>query len=159
MVGNEIEFLSISGGDKKINTDVMFSSKTSEWATPQDLFNKLDEKYHFNLDPASTDENAKCENHFTVEDDGLSREWGGYKVFCNPPYGREIGKWVEKGYKESQKQNTTVVMLLPARTDTKWFHDYCLKGEIEFIRGRLKFGDSKNSAPFPSMVVAFGENT
>ena len=80
---------------------------------------------------------------------------GGYKVFCNPPYGREIGMWVEKGYKESQKQNTVVVMLLPARTDTKWFHDYCLKGEIEFVKGRLKFGDSKNSAPFPSMIVVF----
>ena len=144
-----------AGGDKKINTDVMFSSKTPEWATPQDLFDRLDEKYHFNLDPASTDENAKMRKSLYRKRRRLIPRMGGYKVFCNPPYGREIGKWVEKGYKESQKQNTTVVMLLPARTDTKWFHDYCLKGEIEFIRGRLKFGDSKNSAPFPSMIVVF----
>lgn len=82
---------------------------------------------------------------------------GGHRVFCNPPYGREVGKWVEKGYNESQKPNTIVVMLLPARTDTKWFHDYCVKGGIEFIKGRLKFGGSKNSAPFPSMIVIFGD--
>ena len=80
---------------------------------------------------------------------------GGHRVFCNPPYGREISKWVEKAYKESRKPNTLVVMLLPARTDTRWFHDYCVKGEIEFINGRLKFGGCKNSAPFPSMIVTF----
>ena len=77
-------------------------------------------------------------------------------MFCNPPYGREICKWVEKGYTEAQQPSTVVVMLLPARTDTKWFHDFCTKGDIEFIRGRLKFGGSKNSAPFPSMIVVFG---
>lgn len=140
-----------------MNTDVMFSSKTPEWATPQDFFDNLNSKYHFNLDPASTDENAKCENHFTQEQDGLSQNWGGYRVFCNPPYGRDIGKWVEKSYLEAQKPDTLVVMLLPARVDTKWFHDYCMKGKVEFIRGRLKFGDGKNSAPFPSMVVVFGD--
>ena len=76
-------------------------------------------------------------------------------VWCNPPYGREIGKWVEKAYNESLA-GVTVVMLLPARTDTKWFHDYIYgKAEIRFVRGRLKFGDSKNSAPFPSMVIIF----
>ena len=88
---------------------------------------------------------------------GYPKVGGGYRTFCNPPYGREIGKWVEKAYQEAQKPNTLVVMLLPARVDTKWFHDYCLKGKVEFIRGRLKFGGCDNSAPFPSMVVVFGE--
>ena len=141
-----------------MNTDVMFSSKTPEWTTPQDLFDRLNEKYHFNLDPASTDENAKCRNHYTLSDDGLTKSWGGYTVFCNPPYGREIGKWVEKAYNESIKPNTIVVMLLPARTDTKWFHNYCVKGKIEFIKGRLKFGGCQTSAPFPSMIVVFKNN-
>ena len=139
-----------------MNNELMFSSKTPEWATPQDLFDRLDAEYHFNLDPASTDENAKCEKHFTIAENGLLQNWGGYSVFLNPPYGREIGDWVRKGYEEAQKPETTVVMLLPARTDTKWFHDYCLKGNVEFLKGRLKFGGSKNSAPFPSMIVKFG---
>ena len=78
---------------------------------------------------------------------------GGEIVWCNPPYGREIGRWVQKGYEEAE--NAVVVMLLPARTDTRWFHDYCMKGKITFLRGRLKFGGSKNAAPFPSMVVEF----
>ena len=139
-----------------MNTDVMFSSKTPEWVTPQDLFDRLNEKYHFNLDPASTDENAKCRNHYTLSDDGLTKSWGGYTVFCNPPYGREIGKWVEKAYNESMKPNTIVVMLLPARTDTKWFHNFIYNiAEIRFIKGRLKFGNAENSAPFPSMIVIF----
>lgn len=147
----------------------MFSSKSNEWETPQDLFDKLNEFYHFNLDPASTDDNAKCDNHYTIEDDGLSKDRGGCNVFVNPPYGREIGKWVKKAYEESKKPNTKVVMLIPARTDTTWFHDYCLKGKLMFLRGRLKFvnkafpsyredGDFKvSSAPFPSMIVVFGE--
>lgn len=138
-----------------MRTDLMFSSKTPEWATPQDLFDRLNKKYHFNLDPCCTDENAKCKKHYTVSDDGLMKPWGGHTVFCNPPYGRKIGKWVEKAYKESMNPNTLVVMLLPARTGTKWFHNYCVKGEIEFIQGRLKFGGCKNSAPFPSMIVVF----
>lgn len=141
-----------------MNTNVMFSSATPEWETPQDLFDRLNDKYNFDLDPASTDENAKCKTHYTLRDDGLKKSWFGHTVFCNPPYGREISKWVKKGYLEAQNPGTTVVMLLPARTDTKWFHDYCKKGSIEFIRGRLKFGGSKNSAPFPSMIVVFGSN-
>lgn len=140
-----------------MNTDVMFSSKTDMWSTPQDFFNKLDEEFHFNLDPASTHENAKCEKHYTKVEDGLIQDWQGHVVFVNPPYGREIGKWVEKAYMESKKDNTTVVMLIPSRTDTKWFHQYIynVAKEIRFIKGRLKFGGSKNSAPFPSMVVVF----
>lgn len=140
-----------------MDTKVMFSSKTPEWPTPQDFYDSLNAKYHFTLDPASTDENCKCENHFTIEQDGLKCDWAGHSVFCNPPYGRQqIGKWVQKAYDESKKPGTSVVMLLPARTDTKWFHDYCMKGTVEFLRGRLKFGDSKNAAPFPSMIVRFG---
>jgi site-specific DNA-methyltransferase (adenine-specific) len=137
----------------------LFSSATDEWATPQDLFDRYDAVYHFDLDPASTDENAKCEKHFTVADGGLHNNWGGYRVWLNPPYGRSIGDWVRKAYEESQKPDTVVVCLLPARTDTAWFHDYCAKGEIEFIRGRLRFGGSRWNAPFPSMIVIFGGRT
>ena len=133
-----------------------FSSQKDAWETPQDFFDRYDERFHFNLDAASTDDNAKCKNHFTVSDDGLSQNCGGCRVWLNPPYGREIGRWVQKAWEESQKPETLVVCLLPARTDTAWFHDYCTKGKITFVRGRLKFGDSKNSAPFPSMVVEFG---
>ena len=130
-------------------------SKSNEWATPQNLFDSLNNIHHFTLDPASTDENAKCEKHYTIQDDGLSQNWGGCSVFCNPPYGREIGKWVQKAYEESRKPNTKVVMVLPARTDTAWFHDYCVKGHIEFLRGRIKFAGSKWNAPFPTMIVIF----
>lgn len=136
-----------------MNTDLMFSSKTAEWETPQAFFDRLNWKYHFTLDAAAQPENAKCERYFTPKDDGLAKNWGGQIVWCNPPYGREIGKWVKKGYEESKE--SVVVMLLPARTDTGWFHDYCTKGVITFLRGRLKFGNGKTPAPFPSMVVEF----
>lgn len=135
---------------------VLFSSATDQWATPQGFYDELNSEFHFTLDPCADSTNHKCPKYFTKEDDGLVQDWGGNIVFCNPPYGREIGKWVEKCSKESKKPNTTVVMLIPARTDTKWFHEYIYKkAEIRFIKGRLKFGDSKNSAPFPSMVVIF----
>ena len=131
-------------------------AKTVVWETPQKLFDALDSKYHFTLDPCALPENAKCEKYFTPEDDGLSKNWGGQRVFCNPPYGRELGAWVKKAYEESRKPDTVVVMLIPARTDVAWFHDYVLPyGEIEFLRGRLKFGGSKTPAPFPSMLVVF----
>jgi len=132
----------------------LFLSGSTEAETPQDFFDALNAEFHFNLDPASTHENAKCERHYTQEEDGLSQPWDG-KVFCNPPYGREIGKWVKKGYEEAQRGNT-VVMLLPARTDTRWFHDYVMKARhLFFIKGRLRFSNMENSAPFPSMVVVF----
>ena len=142
---------------KKMNTDIMFSSKTDLWSTPQDFFDKLNEEFNFNLDPCSTHENAKCKRHFTIVENGLEQDWSNSSVFCNPPYGKEIKKWVKKCYEESKKENTNVVMLIPARTDTSYFHDYIYKKakEIRFIRGRLKFGQAKNSAPFPSMVVVF----
>jgi site-specific DNA-methyltransferase (adenine-specific) len=153
-----------------VNTDLMFSSKSDEWETPQDLFNSLNDEFHFTLDPCSTHENHKCDKYYTQEDDGLSKDWAGETVFCNPPYGRSIGKWVEKCYKESLK-GSTVVMLIPSRTDTKWFHKYIYnKAEIRFLKGRLKFinralpswneqGNYKLSpAPFPSMIVIFKPN-
>ena len=143
-----------------MNTDLMFSSKTDQWATPQDFFDKLNEEFHFTLDVAADKSNHKCEQYYDKQINGLSQPWAinereRERVWCNPPYGREIGKWVEKAYHESLT-GVTVVMLLPARTDTKWFHDFIYgKAEIRFVRGRLKFGDSKNSAPFPSMIVIF----
>ena len=136
---------------------VHFSSKTDLWATPQSIFDKYDQIYHFELDVCATAENAKCEKYFTEEDDGLAQEWTGV-CFMNPPYGREIIHWMKKAY-ESSLKGATVVCLVPARTDTKWWHEYAMKGEIEFIRGRLKFGDAKNSAPFPSAVVVFAPPT
>ena len=136
-------------------TNGLFSSNTNEWATPIALFARLDAEFHFDLDPCCTHENAKCERHFTQDEDGLSRSWGG--VFCNPPYGRELPKWVRKCYEESRKKDTLVVMLIPARTDTSYFHDYIYHKakEIRFLRGRLHFNESKQGAPFPSMVVVF----
>ena len=137
-----------------MNTELMFSSKTDLWETPQDLFDKLNNEFHFTLDVCATPENAKCDSFYTKEQDGLSQPWKGV-VWCNPPYGKQIGSWVRRGFFASLSGNT-VVMLLPARTDTRWFHEYIYgKAEIRFIRGRLKFGGSKNSAPFPSMIVVF----
>ena len=132
---------------------VHFSSKTDLWATPQDFYEKYNKIYKFTLDVCATNENAKCNKFFTVEQDGLIQEWSGI-CWMNPPYGRSISKWIKKAY-ESSKNGAIVVCLLPARTDTKWWHDYCMNGKIEFIKGRLKFGNSKNSAPFPSAVVIF----
>lgn len=137
------------------NKEVMWSSKTEEWSTPQHIFDQLDEQFHFTLDVCATPENAKCDKYFTKEDDGLQQSWTGHTCWMNPPYGREIKKWIRKAWLSSQKENTKVVCLLPSRTDTKWFHNYCAKGEIWFLKGRLKFGGAKNSAPFPSMIVIF----
>lgn len=139
-----------------MNTKVMFSSQSDQWATPQDFFDALDAEFHFSLDVCALPENAKCKNYFTPEIDGLSQPWKG-RVWCNPPYGREIGQWVRRAYFAAVSGGAeVVVMLLPARTDTRWFHEYIYnKAEIRFVKGRLKFGDSNNSAPFPSMVVVF----
>ena len=140
-----------------MNTAVMFSSTTNEWETPQEFFDKLNEEFNFTLDPCATPQNAKCKKFYTIKEDGLKQNWQGETVFCNPPYGRSIKDWVRKCYEESKKPNTIVVMLIPARTDTTYFHDYIYHKakEMRFVRGRLKFGNSKNSAPFPSMVVVF----
>ena len=132
----------------------MFSSATGEWATPQDVFDGLNAEFDFTLDPCCTHNTAKCEKHYTASEDGLARSWRGERVFLNPPYGREIGKWIAKAYEEAL-QGAIVVCLLPARTDTRWWHDYCMKGQIRLLRGRLKFGGAKNNAPFPSALVIF----
>ena len=132
---------------------IHFSSKTDLWATPTAFFENYNQKFNFELDVCATHENAKCAKYFTIDDDGLSKEWSG-TCWMNPPYGREIIKWMEKAYKSSLN-GATVVCLVPARTDTKWWHEYAAKGAVEFIRGRLKFGAAKNSAPFPSAVVIF----
>lgn len=134
-----------------MNKEVMFSSKTDMWATPQDLFDKLNDEFHFETDVCAIPENAKCCKYYTPDIDGLKQEWTG-NCWCNPPYGREIGKWVKK----AATSKAMTVMLIPARTDTKWFHDYIYnKAEIRFIKGRLKFGGAQNSAPFPSMICVF----
>lgn len=130
----------------------LYTSKTDEWATPQAFFENLDQEFRFTLDVCANDENHKCKLYYTKADDGLKMNWGRHIIWCNPPYGREIGKWVEK----CANHDGIAVMLLPARTDTRWFHDYIYgKAEIRFIKGRLKFGGATNSAPFPSMVVVF----
>jgi phage N-6-adenine-methyltransferase len=142
--------------ERQSRQSVHFSSATGEWETPVALYDELARIFGgFTLDPCATEENAKCAHFFTREDDGLSRDWTG-KVFMNPPYGREIGKWVKKAWTESLK-GTLVVCLLPARVDTRWWHEYAAKGHVYFLRGRLKFGTSRNSAPFPSAIVTFGK--
>lgn len=134
---------------------VMFSSKTDVWETPQELFDRLDAQYHFNTDVCALPENAKCRRFYTPAEDGLKQEWHGI-CWMNPPYGREIGKWVQKACESARANGATVVCLLPSRSDTAWFHDYVLPhARIEFLRGRLKFGGSKNSAPFPSVIAVF----
>lgn len=137
-------------------TKGLMSSNTNEWATPIKTFQELDAEFHFNLDPCATHENHKCDKYYTIEEDGLQQDWGGQRVFCNPPYGRVIGDWVRKCYEESQKPDTVVVMLIPARTDTAYFHDYIYHKakEIRFVRGRLHFNEA-GPAPFPSMIVVF----
>jgi len=137
----------------KINKGLM-TSKTDLWETPQEFFNEQNAKYGpFDIDVCADATNAKCATYFDKTIDGLEQVWAG-KCWMNPPYGREIGKWMKKAY-ESAGNGTIVVCLVPARTDTKWWHDYAAKGQVTFIRGRLKFGGSKNSAPFPSAIVVF----
>ena len=134
----------------------LFTSNTDMWATPLDFFIKLNEEFNFETDVCGIESNAKCKKFFTPEMDGLKQEWTGV-CWMNPPYGRGIGEWIKKAY-ESSLNGATVVCLIPSRTDTKWWHDYCMKGEVRLVKGRLKFGDSKNSAPFPSAVVIFSKN-
>jgi phage N-6-adenine-methyltransferase len=133
---------------------VHFSSETDEWSTPQDLFDELSREFRFDLDVCALPSSAKCKRYFTPEDDGLSKPWKG-TCWMNPPYGEVIGKWMSKAL-EAAGGGVTVVCLVPARVDTAWWWDTCLYGEIRFLRGRLKFGGSSTSAPFPSAVVIFG---
>lgn len=162
-----------------MNRDLMFSSKSDLWCTPKDLFESLNKEFNFNLDVCATDKSKKCQRFYSVQDDALSVNWWtptGTIAFCNPPYGRSIGKWVKKCHDEGSFQDSyygceKVIMLIPSRTDTKWFHDYILgKSEIRFIKGRLKFINLEDKekftkqgtenkispAPFPSMIIIFG---
>ena len=147
-----------------MDKSVHFMSDKMDWETPQDLFDELDAEFHFDIDVCATAENTKCRYWYGPQlnprwADGLLRDWSsdGDELICwmNPPYGREIKKWIKKAYEESQ-EGCTVVCLVPSRTDTAWWHDYAMKAdEIRYIRGRLKFGGAKNSAPFPSAIVIF----
>ena len=138
-----------------MNTEALFSSDRNDWETPHEFFKKYDDIYHFNLDVCANENNNKCTRYFTKKEDGLKQKWEG-TCWMNPPYGREIYKWMEKAYLSSQ-EGATVVCLVPSRTDTQWWHDYAIKGDIEFIKGRLKFVGAKHSAPFPNAVVIFKE--
>ena len=140
-----------------MNTELFFSSKTDQWETPQDFFDQLDKEFHFTLDPCADGSNHKCERYFTKEQDGLKQDWSGEIVFCNPPYGRKVGKWVEKCFQEVYVGKCKcAVLLLFANTDTRWFYDWIYhKAEIRFIKGRLKFGGGRVNSPKPSMVVVF----
>lgn len=132
----------------------LFTSNTDNWATPQWLFDDLDKEFHFTLDVCADDQNHKCEKYYTKADDDLKNSWVG-SVFMNPPYGQEIAKWIRKAYSE-RANCETIVMLVPARTDTNWFHDYIYhEAEIRFLRGRVRFGGAKWNAPFPSMVAIY----
>ena len=134
----------------------MFSSKSDNWATPQSFFDELNKEFNFIIDVCADETNHKCEIYYNKVVDGLTKEWTNDAVWCNPPYGRAIGEWVKKAYEDQKKYSNVIVMLLPARTDTKWFHNYIYgKAEIRFIKGRLKFGNSNTPAPFPSMVVIY----
>jgi len=134
--------------------DVMGSSRSDEWYTPLALFAELSAEFGgFTLDPCCTPESALCLNFYTREDDGLAKPWSG-RVFMNPPYGRPLGSWMKKAWEESQR-GALVVCLIPARVDTAWWHDYAVKGEVRFLKGRLQFANSQVPAPFPSAIVIF----
>ena len=140
-----------------MNTELMFSSKTDQWETPQDFFDQLDREFHFTLDPCADQTNHKCDRYFTKEQDGLRQDWSGEVVFCNPPYGRKVGKLVEKCFNEVYAGGCNcAVLLLFANTDTKWFHRWIYhRAEIRFVKGRIKFGGGSVNSPKPSMVVIF----
>jgi len=141
----------------KMQSELFYSSKSNEHETPQWLFRELDLEFNFTLDPCCTHENAKCEKHYTKKENGLEQDWSNEIVFMNPPYGRNIDRWMKKAYLESKK-GATVVCLVYAKTDTIWWHDWAVKGKVRYIKGRLKFGSAKAPAPFGSAIVIFKEN-
>lgn len=134
----------------------LYSSRSDEWRTPRSFLDTLDDEFDFTLDPCAASDNATCRRFFTKDQDGLALDWGRHRVFCNPPYGRTMSDWARKCF-EASRGGALVVLLAHARTDTRWFHDwvYGRAGEIRFVKGRLKFGDGKQSAPFPSMVAIY----
>jgi phage N-6-adenine-methyltransferase len=140
---------------KRRARSVHFSSRSCEWETPPDLFAALAHRFGgLDLDPAATAANAKCERYFTRAEDGLAQSWTG-RVWLNPPYGREMGAWMQKAWESSQTTAELVVCLVPARTDTAWWHKWAARGEVEYLKGRLRFGGASSSAPFPSAIVVF----
>jgi len=147
----------------KINNGLM-TSNTNEWYTPKELYNKLNEEFNFTLDPCCTEKSRKCEKYFTKKENGLIHDWSNNNVFMNPPYGNDIKYWIEKAYLESLKDNTIVVALIPARTDTSYWHNFIFNkaSDIRFLKGRIKFekedGTLGNSAPFPSAVIVWNKN-
>jgi len=138
----------------RVRNDGRWHSRGSDWATPQELFDELDKEFHFTLDPCASDWNAKCKKYFTEKDDGLKQDWNGEIVFMNPPYGKDLKNWIQKAY----ESKTTVVCLVPAATDTLWWHDYALKGEIRFLRGRPRFQTKEGNWQqtfSPSVIIIF----
>lgn len=145
-------------GQSRAEQSVFFTSKTNKWETPQWLFDRLNRIFEFEIDVCADESNHKCAVYYTEEDDGLKQDWHGKKVWCNPPYGRQIQQWVAKAAETVKDNNSLVVMLIPARVDTSWYHDYISnnpQAHTVFIRGRLQFGESHQNAPFPSMIVVF----
>ncbi|WP_088840664.1 DNA N-6-adenine-methyltransferase [Listeria sp. ILCC797] len=143
-----------------MKTELHFSSKNHIWETPKALFDDLNREFQFTLDAAANANNHKCDVWYSEENDALNQKWRG-SVFCNPPYGKQLSKFIEKAYIESkQDYNKQVVLLIPARTDTKAWHEYIFPfaADIRFLKGRVKFelkGEVLNSAPFPSAIVIF----
>ena len=140
--------------EKAFVPPVWHSKKSDEHPTPQKVFDELDREFGFTLDPCATAENAKCKKFYTQAENGLLQSWGGEVVFMNPPYS-DVAKWMRKAYHAALEESAMVDSLVPSRTDTAWFHDYAIKAEIRFIRGRLRFGNATENAPFPSMIVVF----
>ena len=133
----------------------LYSSRTDDWPTPQSFFDQLNAEFGFTLDPCASATNTKCVAYFTQKDDGLKQDWGSHRVFCNPPYGKTMREWARKCY-ESSQQGAMVILLAHSRTDTRWFHEWVYdKAELRFVKGRLKFGDGIQSAPFPSLVAIY----
>lgn len=133
---------------------VHFLSADQTWATPQDLFDKLHAEFHFTLDVCALPDSAKCEYYYTPAEDAFKHPWPGV-CWMNPPYGREIGRWMERAFRAPEWWGSTVVCLVPARVDTRWWWDFASQGEVRFLKGRLKFGGHVNSAPFPSALAIF----
>ncbi len=140
-----------------MNSNSMVSSKREDWTTSQDIFNKLDSVFIFDIDVCAIKENSECDSYFCSDDEAFGRAWLGV-CWMKPPHGAGINKWIKKAYESTKQHGATVVCLLPARTDTCWWNDYCKKGEVYFIKEQVKFGDAEKSAPFPAAVVVFRPN-
>ena len=134
---------------------VMHSSRDMTWATPRQWFDYLNLEFRFTLDPCCHPDTAKCKKVFTPAEDGLKQNWGGERVFMNPPYGKDLPRWMKKAYEESRDNEALVVCFVPARVDTDWWHRYAAKGEIRFPKGRVKFEGATSAAPFPVAIVIY----